>query len=185
MVVMLVLKPNSTPTAANVPNNQAKVLGTIGSANAQETIANDQDNPDDGKANDEPNAGAEPNTGSESNADVEPTPNTGLETDDAEDANVNDLPIEPEPTTHVPVETDNPDDDDDDEVDELANGDDKEQAQAHKEPTKSAAKKPTAKKPNKTSKHSKKADKSKAAAPKKANGNGSTPKDFDSDFLPF
>lgn len=190
MVVMLVLKPNSTPTAANVPNSQAKVLGTIGSANAQETIANDQDNPDDGKANGEQNAGAEPNTGSESNADVEPTPNTGLETDDAEDANVNDLPIEPEPTTHVPVETDNPnvDDDDDDEVDELANGDDKEQAQAHKEPTKSAAKKPTAKKPNKTSKHSKKADKSdksKAAVPKKANGNGSTPKDFDSDLLPF
>lgn len=179
MVVMLVLKPNSTPTAANVPNNQAKVLGTIGSANAQETVANGQDNPDDGKANDEPN------TGSESNADVEPTPNTGLETGDAEDANVNDLPIEPEPTTHVPVETDNPDDDDDDEVDEPANGDDKEQAQAHKEPTKSAAKKPTAKKPNKTSKPSKKADKSKAAAPKKANGNGSTPKDFDSDFLPF
>ncbi len=190
MVVMLVLKPNSTPTAANVPNNQAKVLGTIGSANAQETIANDQDNPDDGKANDEQNAGsetnagAETNTGSESNADVEPTPNTGLETDDAEDANVNDLPIEPEPTTHAPVETDNPDDDDD-EVDEPANGDDKEQAQAHKGPTKSAAKKPTAKKPNKTSKPSKKADKSKAAAPKKANGNGSTPKDFDSDFLPF
>lgn len=178
MVIMLVLKPNSTPTAANVPNNQAKVLGTIGSANAQETVANDQDNPDDGKANDEPN------TGSESNADVEPTLNTGLETDDAEDANVNDLPIEPEPTTHIPVETDNPDDDDD-EVDELANGDDKEQAQAHKEPTKSAAKKPTAKKPNKTSKPSKKADKSKAVAPKKANGNGSTPKDFDSDFLPF
>lgn len=178
MVVMLVLKPNSTPTAANEPNNQAKVLGTIGSANAQETVANDQDNPDDGKANDEPN------TGSESNADVEPTLNTGLETDDAEDANVNDLPIEPEPTTHIPVETDNPDDDDD-EVDELANGDDKEQAQAHKEPTKSAAKKPTAKKPNKTSKPSKKADKSKAVAPKKANGNGSTPKDFDSDFLPF
>lgn len=190
MVVMLVLKPNSTPTAANVPNNQAKVLGTIGSANAQETIANDQDNPDDGKANDEPdagsetNAGAEPNTVSESNADVEPTPNTGLETDDAEDANVNDLPIEPEPTTPAPVETDNPDDDDD-EVDEPANGDDKEQARAHKEPTKSAAKKPTAKKPNKTSKPSKKADKSKAVAPKKANGNGSTPKDFDSDFLPF
>lgn len=188
MVVMLVLKPNSTPTAANVPNNQAKVLGTIGSANAQETIANGQDNPDDGKANGEPNAGAEPNTGSESNADVEPTPNTGLETDAAGDANVNVLPIEPEPTTPAPVETDNPDDDDDDEVDESANGDDKERAQAHKEPTKPAAKKPTAKKPNKTSKHSKKADKSdksKAVAPKKANGNGSTPKDFDSDLLPF
>lgn len=193
MVVMLVLKPNSTPTAANVPNNQAKVLGTIGSANAQETIANDQDNPDDGKANDEPdagaetNAGAEPNTVSESNADVEPTPNTGLETDDAEDANVNDLPIEPEPTTPAPVETDNPDDDDD-EVDEPANGDDKEQARAHKEPTKPAAKKPAAKKPNKTSKPSKKADKSdksKSAVPKKVNGNGSTPKDFDSDLLPF
>ena len=188
MVVMLVLKPNSTPTAANVPNNQAKVLGTIGSANAQETVANGQDNPDDGKANDEQNAGAETNTGSESNADVEPTPNTGLETDDAKDANVNVLPIEPEPTTHVPVETDNPNVDDDDEVDDSANGDDKEQAQAHKGPTKPAEKKPTAKKPNKTSKHSKKADKSdksKAVAPKKANGNGSTPKDFDSDLLPF
>ena len=185
MVVMLVLKPNSTPTAANVPNNQAKVLGTIGSANAQETVANDQDNPDDGKANDEQNAGAEPNAGFETNTGSEPEPNTGLETDDAEDANVNVLPIEPEPTTHVPVETDNPDDDDDDEVDESANGDDKERAQAHKEPTKPAEKKPAAKKPNKTSKHSKKADKSKAVAPKKANGNGSTPKDFDSDLLPF
>ena len=191
MVVMLVLKPNSNPTTANVPNDQAKVLGTIGSANAQETIANGQDNPDDGKANDAQNAGSdtnvgtEPNTGSESNADVEPTPNTGLETDDAKDANVNVLPIEPEPTPPAPVETDNPDDDDDD---ESANGDDKGQAQAHKEPTKPAAKKPAAKKPNKTSKPSKKADKSdksKSAVPKKVNGNGSTPKDFDSDLLPF
>ena len=194
MVVMLVLKPNSNPTTANVPNDQAKVLGTIGSANAQETIANGQDNPDDGKANDaqnagsDTNAGTEPNTGSESNADVEPTPNTGLETDDAKDANVNVLPIEPEPTTPAPVETDNPDDDDDDDDDESANGDDKGQAQAHKEPTKPAAKKPAAKKPNKTSKPSKKADKSdksKSAVPKKVNGNGSTPKDFDSDLLPF
>ena len=76
------------------------------------------------------------------------------------------------------------DDDDDDDDDESANGDDKGQAQAHKEPTKPAAKKPAAKKPNKTSKPSKKADKSdksKSAVPKKVNGNGSTPKDFDSD----